>query len=566
MTMAKATAFVRLAAVLAGSVTLGACNGQIGDVTDFGNKTDPGGTATVPGGDNARTDGTPPPPFSPSEPALARLTAPQYANVIRDLFGTGLTVPELEPDQRPYLFSVIGASTTTLSEHGVDLYAQAALSIAKAAFADTTRRQTLVPCQVSAPLSDACLGQFVTQFGQRAWRRPLDTTEVTRYKTLASTISLSDPWMALQYVTVAMLESPNFLYRVELGEPEPSHPGWLRYTGYEMASRLSFLLRNSFPDADLFAAAARGDLVTKEGILAQANRLLADAAPTEEMISQLYSEYLDLPLLLNVQFPATMDPTQTIGASMKSEVLDIVNRIALRQPTDMRTLFTTQTIAVNTDLANLYGLMSTSPTALQPAQLPADGPRAGILTTGALLTLNNRPNRTSPTIRGLFIRQRLLCGTVPPPPAGIPPLSEDTSGPPKTIREKLEAHRSNPTCASCHRSMDPIGLGMEDFDQYGRHRTVYDTGQAVDDGGDLDGKTFNGARQLGELLSKDDRMTSCMVTQFYRYGSSRLEAAGEEQTLVNLDEAFAKNGYQLKPLLLELVASDGFRYLVPEAQ
>jgi hypothetical protein len=563
MTTAKATT---LAALLAGSMALGACNGQIGDAPQFGNQANPGGSTTVPGGESPRGDGTPPPPFSPSEPALARLTAPQYANVIRDLFGAGLTIPELEPDQRPYLFSVIGASTTTISEHGVDLYGQAALSIAKAVFADTTKRQALVPCQVSAPLSDVCLGQFITQFGQRAWRRPLDTTEVTRYEALGTTIGLADPWMALQYVTVALLESPNFLYRVELGEPEPSHPGWLRYTGYEMATRLSFLLRNSFPDAELFAAAARGDLVTKEGILAQANRLLADAAPTQEMISQLYSEYLDLPLLLDVQFPATMDPNHTIGASMKSEVIDIVNRIALREPTDMRTLFTTQTTAVNTDLANLYGLTSTSPVALQLAQLPADGPRAGILTTGALLTLNNRPNRTSPTIRGLFIRQRLLCGTVPPPPAGVPPLMDDSSGPPKTIREKLEAHRANPTCASCHRSMDPIGLGMEDFDQYGRHRTMYDTGQPVDDGGDLDGKTFNGARQLGELLSKDERMTSCMVTQFYRYGSSRLEAASEEQTLVNLDDAFSKNGYQLKPLLLELVGSDGFRFLVPEAQ
>jgi hypothetical protein len=363
-----------------------------------------------------------------------------------------------------------------------------------------------------------------------------------------------------------MLQSPNFLYRVELGEPEPSHPGWLHYTGYEMASRLSFLLRNSFPDAELFAAAGRGELVTKDGILAQANRLLADAAPTQEMISQLYSEYLDLPLLGDVQFPMTMDPNHTIGVSMRNEVVDIVNRIALRQPDDMRTLFTTQTIAVNSELATLYGLTSSSATALQPAQLPADGPRAGILTTGALLTLNNRPNRTSPTIRGLFIRQRLLCGTVPPPPAGIPPLSDDSSGPPKTIREKLEAHRANATCAACHRSMDPIGLGMEDFDQFGRHRTTYDTGQVVDDGGDLDGKTFNGARQLGALLAKDERMTSCMVTQFYRYGSSRLEADSEELTLTNLDQAFAKNGYQLKPLLLELVGSDGFRYLVPEAK
>jgi len=338
-----------------------------------------------------------------------------------------------------------------------------------------------------------------------------------------------------------------------------------------MASRLSFLFRNSFPDAELFAAAGRGELVTKEGVLAQAKRLLAEAAPTEEMISQLYSEYLDLPLLLDVQFPTTMDPRHTMAASMRNEVLDIVNRIALREPTDMRTLFTTPTVSVNSDLAALYGLSlsgispATAPSVLQRADLPAAGPRAGILTTGALLTLNNRPNRTSPTIRGLFIRQRLLCGTVPPPPPGIPPLSEDTAGAPKTIREKLDAHRANALCAACHQSMDPLGLGMEDFDQFGRHRTAYEGGQVVDDGGDLDGKPFNGARALGALLSQDERVTRCMVKQLYRYGSSRLEAEGEESVLANLNQVFATSGYQLKPLLLELVSSEGFRMLAPEA-
>jgi hypothetical protein len=506
---------------------------------------------------------TPPPPFSPSEPALARLTVPQYANVIRDLFGAGLQVPGLEPDQQLWFFSVIGAATTTVSEQGVDLYGRAAHSIAKAAFADTARRATLVPCTVATPLGDACLGQFVTAFGQRAFRRPLTTTEVSRYKALAVSVGLADPWLALQMVTAAMLQSPNFLYRVELGEPEPSHAGWLHYTNYEMASRLSFLLRNSLPDAELFAAAARGELVTKEGIVKQAGRLLDAAAPTEQMLSQFYSEYLELPLLDAVQFPTTMDPNHTLAASMRNEVLDIINRIALRQPTDMRTMFTTQTVAINTDLGKVYGLTSTSATTLQPAELPAAGPRAGILTTGALLTLNNRPNRTSPTIRGFFIRMRLLCATVPPPPPDIPPFPEDKVA--VTVRDKLAEHVRNPACNSCHRLMDPIGLGMEDFDQFGRYRTKDEEGLVVDENGDLDGKAFKGARQLGALLAQDPRVTSCLVQHFYRYGSSRLETADEKGVLVNLHNTFAQNGYQLKPMMLELAGSDGFRFLVTGA-
>jgi hypothetical protein len=529
-----------------------------------------GPVATGSGGSGPVTPPPPPPPFSPSEPVLARLTVPQYANVIRDLFGAGLQISNLEPDQQVWFFSTIGAATTTLSEQGVDLYGRAAHAIAKAAFSDTARRASLVPCTVTTPLTDACLGQFVTAFGQRAFRRPLAATEVTRYKALGVSIGLADPWVALQMVTAAMLQSPNFLYRVELGEPEPSHAGWLHYTNYEMASRLSFLLRNSFPDTELFAAAAKGELVTKEGIVKQATRLLSAApaspggpAPSEEMLSQFYSEYFELPLLDDVQFPATMDPNHTLAASMRNEVLDIINRIALRQPTDMRTIFTTPTTAINTDLAKLYGLTSTSATALQPAQLPDAGPRAGILTTGALLSLNNRPNRTAPTIRGFFIRMRLLCATVPPPPPNIPPFPEGKVA--VTVRDKLAEHVRNPTCNACHRLMDPIGLGMEDFDQFGRYRTKDEEGLVVDENGELDGKPFKGARQLGALLAQDPRVSSCMVMHFYRYGSSRLDIPEEKAVLVNLDNTFAQNGYQLKPLMLELVGSDGFRFLVPEA-
>ena len=264
-------------------------------------------------------------------------------------------------------------------------------------------------------------------------------------------------------------------------------------------------------------------------------------------------------------FPKTMDPNGTIGASMQNEVVGIVNHIALEQPADMRTVFTTPTTFVNQELATLYGLTAPSATAFGQAQLPATGPRAGILTTGALLTLNNRPNRTSPTIRGFFVRQRLLCGTVPPPPPGIPPIQEDDMGAPKTIRQKLEAHRANPTCAACHKSMDPLGLGMENFDQFGRYRTTYESGAAVDASGDLDGEPFNGAKELGDLLSKDERTVECLIKQFYRYASSRLETESEAIVLADLKTSFAKDGYQLKPLLLSLVASDGFRLLKTEA-
>jgi len=146
-------------------------------------------------------------------------------------------------------------------------------------------RQAAVGCTPATPLDDACLAQFINEFGLHAWRRPVNADELTRYQMLAGSVGRAEPWVALQYVTAAILQSPSFLYRVELGETDATQPGWLHYTSYEVASRLSFLLRNSFPDKELFGAAARGELTSKEGVIAQATRLLDDTGPTETMMS-----------------------------------------------------------------------------------------------------------------------------------------------------------------------------------------------------------------------------------------------------------------------------------------
>jgi hypothetical protein len=550
------------------SLLSGACVGDIGDSFDDSQAVDPSG-ANGPGSVGGSTGGdtdAPPPPFSPSEPVLARLTKPQYANVIRDLFGNGIASHDLEPDSRPYLFSVIGAATNSVTELGVDLYGRAAYDIAATVFADATRRSVIAPCAATSPLTDACLTSFVRDFGQRAWRRPLDAGEQDIYHKLGIQLGLGDPLQTLPYVAAAMLQSPNFLYRVELGEPAPDHAGWLRYTSYEMASRLSFLMRNTSPDAEMMAAAGRGELVTPDGILKQTNRLLAQAQPTAEMVSNLYSEYLELIALASVDFPADVDPQKTLAASMTTEILSLVNRIALQESGDMRTLFSTRATSIDANMAKFYGLPVPGAGMVASVTLPENGPRAGMLTTGALMALNNRPNRTAPTLRGHFVRERILCGTVPPPPPNVPPIDDSNNAMvPQTLRQKLEEHRKNPACSGCHQMMDPIGLGMEDFDRYGRPRTVDDQGAPIDDTGDLDGKSFHGARELDEMLAGDPRTMSCLVTQLYRYASARVETPEEEIVLQQIDKGFADGGYRLKQLITTLVTSDGFRYLKTEA-
>ncbi len=503
--------------------------------------------------------------LSPAPAVMARLTQAQYRNVVRDLFGVTFTERELELDTRPYNFSVIGASESHVSERGVSLYQVSAHDIASHAFSEPAVRARLVPCLGTALPDSACLGKFVADFGLRAFRRPLKDAEVQRYVALGVATGMGEPWLGPQEIASAMLQSPHFLYRVELGETAPEHPTWSRYTAYEMASRLSFLLRNSLPDGALLDAAASNRLSTAEGVRSEAERLLADAAPTHTMVDQLFREYLDIPLLAAVNFPADAGMPGSLAVSLGNEVSSLVNRIALDDRGDMRTLFTSRNTVVDAPLAALYGLAAPAAGTSAAVELPIDGPRAGLLTTGAMLALHNRLNRTAPTLRGSFVRQRLLCGTVPPPPDNIPPFPEVDMGAPTTVRAKVEAHATNPTCNACHRLMDPIGLGLEEFDQYGRFRTEYENGLPVDNTGDLDGAPFKGARQLGELLAKDERVSACLVKQMYRYASARLDDGGEEGLLAELSSSFAASGYQFQPLMLALVQSDGFRYFKPEA-
>jgi hypothetical protein len=501
----------------------------------------------------------------PGPAVLARLTRAQYGNVVADLFGVQLEATALEADTRPYNFSVIGASGSGISVRGVDLYRRSAISIAAALFAEEPVRTALIPCLGTDPLERACLSEFVESLGLRAFRRPLEPDERERYVTLGLRASGAEPYDGPRAVVAALLQSPYFLYRVELGEPAPEQPGWSRYTSYEMAARLSFLMRNSLPDASLLAAAAGGSLATREGVREEALRLRAEVAPTRAMVRGLFQEYLDLPLLGAVEFPESLGSSATVAASMQEEVLSMVARIALEEQADMRSLFTTRRTLVDDRLASLYGVPPPAGGALLEVELAGDGPRAGLLTTGALLTIHNRPNRTSPTLRGFFIRQRLLCGSVPPPPPDAPPLVEAEGPLATTVRERLVEHATNPACSVCHKTMDPIGLGLEAFDQYGRHRTAYENGAPVDSTGDVDGVPFNGARGLGELLARDERVSACLVKQLYRYASSRVDTLGERGLLEELAAKFASSGYLFPSLVLELVQSDGFRYFNPEA-
>lgn len=529
--------------VLVASTSTTACVGILGDAND---------------GESDKTLVLPP-------AALPRLTSEQYRNTLVELFGSAAPKGPLEDDTKPYLFYNIGASTTTLSELGVQLYEESADALSHYVFADQARRAAFVGCAPASP-GDACVESFLQRFGRRVVRRPLTQEELTRWLNVSKTLADTDAWEGLRLAVAGLLQSPSFLYRLDLGTADEASASRRPLTGYEIASRLSFLFWNQAPDEALLDAAERGELDTPQGITQEAERLLEDPR-ARRAVRTFFRQYLDIGRLEGItRNPATYPFfTPTITDAMRKEVEMIVEDLVFEQRADARRIFSTRNTFVNSELAALYGVDApgASPTTFVKVELPADGPRAGILTLGAFLTMNAHESYTSPTARGKYVRERVLCLDVPAPPPGV-----DTSldpvmmgEPPKTVRERMDLHRTNPSCAACHAFIDPPGFLFEHFDSSGAYRTVQEGVLPIDSSGELDGTPLSDARGLATVLETDERVGRCMVKQLYRHAQGRLETPGEALALETLSERFSTTSFDFRSLLLDLVTHDAFRFV-----
>jgi hypothetical protein len=501
--------------------------------------------------------------FVPGEQTLPRLTAQQFDNALTDLFGEGLPQLAVEPDTNPYLFYNIGAASTTLSELGVQQYEEAADIITHFVFDDPARRTPLVGCEPTAP-GDACITGFLETFGRRAYRRTLTDVELARWTAIAVDLSEGDAWRGLRIAVAGMLQSPNFLYRAEVGEPDPDDPSRLKYTSFEMASRLSFLLWNTIPDDALLDAAEADALSSKSGIEEQATRMLADPR-ARAAIQDFFAQYFDLGRLDGIardpeNYPAY---TTTLRNAMRTEVQLLVDDFVHRRDGDIRKVFSTRETFVNDELAALYEVDApgASSVTFVPVTLPEDGPRAGLLTLGAFLTMNAHETETSPTLRGKYVRERVLCDEVPAPPDDVDTDLDPAEQGEGTLRERLDEHRNNPACASCHAFIDPPGFLFENYDSLAQYRTEDRDGNDIDASGDLDGTELANARELADYLAEADKVGYCIVRQLFRHATARLDADSEEEALEDIEARFADADYRFRGLLIELVTHDAFRFV-----
>ncbi len=515
----------------------------------------------------ATTTGDPPVvtgPVGPAVPTLSaaqRLTRSQYAASIHDIFGAEVVVPSaLEPDLPLDGFESLGASKSTVSARGIEQYESAAYAIGKQLTTDPKLLARVLTCKPEGPADAACARSFVATYGPRVYRRPLAEPELAAVtsKITASGLALGSFEKGLAFGIAALLQSPNFLYRGAVGEPDPDRPGQRRYTAYELAARLSYFLWNSTPDDALLDAAKTGKLGNYDGISAEVDRMLA-SPKARDGLRNFVSEWLRLGELDLLQKDSKLFTTFStdLGAMAREETQRVFEDLVFDRDADVRDVMTTRRTFVTPKLASMYEVPAPSATGFAPVELPA-GRRRGLLGHISILALYAHPTSTSATLRGKFVREKLLCVTIPPPPANLNTALPEPTEAAKTLRDRVQIHFTAPTCASCHLQMDPIGLGLEQFDGIGRGRTK-ENGVVIDPSGTLDGAAFSGPESLGQLIHDHRAFAPCIVRKVFQYATGVATDGSEVDTLDALLGRFIATGYRMKPLLAAIASSPAFR-------
>lgn len=485
---------------------------------------------------------------------IHQLSAREYDNTVRDLLKTTLTPGTGFQSFEAAGFDTLAAAGVMNSRKVAD-YFSAAATLSQELFADPARRSALVTCQPAAAGDTACAQAIVEAFGLRAWRRPLEAAElaelVSRYQ--AALTQGLDHVGALEHVVRIVLASPQFIYRIEF-DPDATtvHP----LSGYELASRLSYLMWSSMPDESLLAAAGAGELQL-ERLPSEVDRMLADPR-SRELVDNFAAQWLGTRRLNKHVASTAAFPSWSpaLGAAMAQEMAAYFDDFLHGEQT-YDNFLTSNVNFVDSSLAALYGLPDPGTATLTRVQ-NSTGQRVGFLGLAGFLTHTSGTESTTPPIRGKWVVNSLKCLELElPPNATISPLGEPAVG--QTVRQQLEAHRAMPACMGCHNILDPVGLGLERFDGIGRYRDSYPNGLPVDSVGTLpDGSSFDGLVQLAQGLSKDPEFVACAAHKLFVYGLGRTTAGSEDYVEQIVDNWHAQ-GLSLRNLLKALVANDTFR-------
>ncbi len=497
-------------------------------------------------------DGGPAPETNVSVAGVRRLSRDEYDNTVRDLLGeTSRPGSKLLPEDIYEPFDndfTLQTATTPL----IDALEALARDISAATLADPARKAMVLGCTPTGPQDTACMRSFIASFGRRAFRRPLADSEVDTYAALAKlyTEQTSKFDEGVDVVLRAMLQAPEFVYRVELGAPTDV-PGIFRLDDFEVATRLAYFLWGTTPDDPLLDLAEAGGLASPDEVRAYAEKMLADPRARDrfDRFHAMWLGYFALPHAAD------------LTTAMRVETRMLIEQVMFDDKTSWYDLFTATGSYLNDLLATTYGLPPPGSTEHVWVDY-GDSGRQGLLSQGSFLSVAGKFGDTSPTQRGKLIRTRLMCQVIPPPPPNVN-VDDPPSDPNSNCKvDRYAAHRADPACAGCHALMDPVGFGLENFDQRGGFRLT-DTNEptcVIDGVGAVDGKTFQGPAELADMLIAADTLDACAVTQLYRMAMGHREQNEDMPLIAALQQEFTDDDHHFDQLVLALVAQESFLF------
>lgn len=499
---------------------------------------------------------------------MRRLTNLEYANTLRDLL------------QRPDARDLIASFPAEGAGHGFDNNAETSsipkLRTQKMLDASFTAAKDMdlakhLPCQAS-DITETCVRDFISSFGARAYRRPLTKEEsdvlLKLYNGFGADHSANEKVNA---VVQAMILSPQFNFMAEVGDDKVTsqEEGYVGVSSYELASRLSYFLWSTMPDAELFAAAKSGDLLKATGIEDQVRRMFADPR-TRESVRNFAEQWTEQDRLNRTKDPAEFpDWSDLVASDLRAETTLFFEKSVMDARDGWAQLMTGRQGFVTSKTAPLYDVsMPSGAEAGAATEVTLPENRAGFMTRAGFLAGFAQAKYPSPIQRGMFIRRELLCQDL-----GAPPPGADMQAPPPTPagatnREIKVAHSQTPQCRPCHQLIDPPGFAFESFDAIGRfsltEKTASGETAAVDTTGSLLGTDVDGdfedANQLVGMLARSADAQSCVVTQWFRYAHGRLDLPEDRCAIADVTQAFNASGGDFAALFAALATSDSFRY------
>ena len=535
-------------AALGSTLVMGCYRGTPDNGLGFGTE----GSGTADGGSDDGTVETPPENGGVGMVGLRRLSRTEMDHTLRDLLGDDTDpgtrfLPEdvIDPFDNDYTHQAV----STVLVESIETMAN---DVATRLVEDTTRRQLVVGCEPTGPADATCMEGFVARVGRMALRRPLQGEEIESWTQLGLDFAAqrSDFYEGVDTVLRVLLQHPNFIYRVEVGTPT-EEPGVFRLDGYEVATRLSYFVWGTTPSEDLLDRAEAGELDSPVQVANLARTMLEDPR-ARERVDRFHAMWLGYYALPH---------DASLTTSMRQETRALLDDVIFDDPRSYLDVFAAGGSYVDDTRAELYGLPA--PGSDDPTWVDyGETGRQGLLSHGSFLSVAARFGDTSPTQRGLLIRTRLLCQVIPPPPPEVDVDNPPEGGDAECKIDRYEEHRSNGACNGCHEQIDPVGFGLEQYDQMGRFRTAEaDNPQCEITGeGRINGQPFSGPAGLADYVMDNDLLDACMVNQLYRMAMGHPVGFEDIRYVDDLLTRFREDGHRFDDLVLALVEDEAFSY------